>query len=354
MRALSPRPTSAAAAGTSRFSRPVVSASRRSVDLAGRAVRLSPDVPVVFDAPLAPHHKVIGRWVAMRETSVRRKTRTEARRQIERVFDAAVLEILAPLQLADLRVVPLVGDDILPPALALICDSIGSLELGWIEKSNVLSQTLVGAVPPVKWRATAYKALGETLKSVLPIFGYDDLFEHIAAYYWEGETDDAAAVKAMLEWHGTDPNEIDEEMLPSAINARRPAWMIATNAGPLKALPAGLRDRICRLRAAHKAITSLKPDGNAWHFDFEEIGAYVSDYEDCSTLPPLTLVPFDHFARELDEVGRHGMETRFMDIVGLCLLSDADKVERWFTSLKLGVELLLAAQDLIDTDPVKP
>jgi len=65
----------------------------------------------------------------------------------------------------------------------------------------------------------------------------------------------------------------------------------------------------------------------------------------------MTLVPADHFARELDYVGDYGMQQGFMDIAGLCPLSDPGKVDDWFASLKLGAELLLAAQQLINLDP---
>ncbi|WP_404711508.1 hypothetical protein [Sphingomonas sp. MMS24-J13] len=337
--------------GENRFTRPAVSTSRPSANLAGRAVRLSLDVPVAFDGPLAQHHKTIGRWAAAREAAAQQYSRVDARRHIERTFQAAVLEILEPIKLADLRVVVLVGDSALPPALAVICDSVGALDLEWIEKSNVLSQALAGPIAPVGWQAAAYKALTEALPAVLPIFGFEHLFEELSAYYWEGETDDVGATRALIEWQGQDPNEIDEEMLPSAVKARCPAWMHADNAAPLKHLPKGLCARIRRLRAAHKAVKDAGSDGGAWHFDFHVICEYVSDYEDSSTLPPMTLVPFEQFARELDDVGRIGMETRFMDCAGLCMLSDVDRIDAWFASLRLGAELLLAAQDLIETDP---
>jgi hypothetical protein len=65
----------------------------------------------------------------------------------------------------------------------------------------------------------------------------------------------------------------------------------------------------------------------------------------------MTLVSADHFARELDDVGRPGMELGFLDIAGLCPLADAGDIDRWFASLKLGADFLLAAQDLVLTDP---
>lgn len=340
-----------AAGQAKRSSRLPAFASPPSVDLAGRAVALGRDVPREFDAPLAPHHKLIGRWVAGRETAAPPMTRPEARKHIERVFGDAVLEILKPVDMAQFRVVALAGDEALTPALALICDTVGAIELGWIETSNALSNSLRGPVAPMMWQATAYKALCEALPRVLPIFGYAELFEHIAAYYWEDETTDVEAVKSMVQWHGADPDEIDEEMLPSAMNARRPAWMIATNAGPLKHLPVKLADRIRRLRIAAAAV-ERKP--NAWRYDHETACSYVPEYEDCSTLPPVTLVPPDPFARELDDAGRSGMETGWMDIAGLCQPADAAAVDNWFSDLKLRVEVLLAAQDLIACDPTKP
>jgi hypothetical protein len=346
-------PQQAAAAGKARrFNRQSDCASRPLADLAGRSVKLSIDVPALFDAPLAKHHKLIGRWVAARETTARRYTRPQARARIEKVFGAAVLEILNPFELADLRVVVLHGDENLPPALAVICDSVGQLDLGWIEADdNVLRNTAFRRVAPVSWRAAAYKALVDTLSMALPIFGYEDLFEEMSGYYWDGETDDLGATKAMIEWHGTDPAEIDEEMLPSAMNARRPEWMLAKNAAPMKQLPAPLRQNIRKLRDLHKALAGIATEANAWRFAFDQIVEYIPDFEDASHLPAMTLVPADHFARELDYVGEHGMQQGFMDVAGLCPLPDASQIDDWFASLKLGAELLLAAQDLINLNP---
>ncbi len=71
-------------------------------------------------------------------------------------------------------------------------------------------------------------------------------------------------------------------------------------------------------------------------------------------MPPITLVPFEQFARELDDVGRFGMEQGFYDIAGFCQLIDVATVDAWFASLRVGAELLLAAQDLINLDPANP
>jgi hypothetical protein len=68
-------------------------------------------------------------------------------------------------------------------------------------------------------------------------------------------------------------------------------------------------------------------------------------------LPPLTLVPVEQFAREVDDVGRHGMEYGFMDIAGFCPLPDSVPIDDWFASLRVGARFLLAAQDLIQLDP---
>lgn len=350
-RASSPQSRAGRLARPRRFNHPLACTSRPSADLVGRSVGISAEVPAGFDAPLAEHHKMIGRWVVAREGSTARYTRDRSRAHIEHVFSAAVLEILAPFKLADLRVVALAGDSDHPPAIAVICDSVGQIDLGWIEKSNVLSTTMFEAVAPLGWRATAYKALVETLHSVLPVFSYHDLFDEIAAYYWEGETDDDSARRSQVEWHGADPDEIDEEMLPSAINARRPDWMLAENACALKHLPSTLRARLRRLREAHRAVKAIDPDGSAWRFELDAVNEYLPGFEDCSHLPPLTLVPFDQFARELDDVAQHGMQQGFMDVTGLCALTAPAAIDTWFASLKVGAELLLAAQDLIDFDP---
>ena len=325
------------------FRRPCASPSRPSTDLAGRSVALSGDIPAIFDQPLAAHHKLLGQWAASRERSVEACTRPEARRRIERIFDAAVLEILRPIEIVDLRIAVLLGEDVGPPAIAVICDSMGQLDLGWIETSDA----------PIPWRAAAYRALDQRLGLALPVFGYDDLFEVISMYYWEGETDDEAARECLIAHHGVDPDELDEISLPSTMNARRPEWMIGANTAPLAELPIGLSQMLDRLDKAHGALRTLGCDGNAWHFDSELIGEFLPGTEECATLPPLTLVPFEQFARELDDVGRHGMEMGFMDVAGICPLPDSSRIEDWLASLRLGAQFLIAAQQLIQLDPAR-
>ncbi|CAN5575137.1 hypothetical protein BH10PSE14_BH10PSE14_06500 [soil metagenome] len=326
-------------------------ASRPSADLAGRSVALSLDVPASFDATLASHHKAIGRWVATRGDVAAQFTRPDARRHIEQTFNESVLAILAPFNLADLGVTVLLGDDNMPPAIAIACGTIGQIDLGWIEEDNVLRNTLLKRVAPLGWRAAAYRELCGTLSCALPIFGYDDLVEEYAAYYWDGDTTDAGAISAMVENQGAELDDIDQEMLPSAMNARRPDWMLAANADPIKRQPVALRRAIRALRDAHKEVKNLGPDGNAWHFDFHMAVEYLPEMEDCSHLPAMTLVPADHFGRELDDVAQHGMQQGFMDIAGICPLPDAASVERWFDSLQVGARFLAAAQDLINLNP---
>ncbi|WP_231727413.1 MULTISPECIES: hypothetical protein [unclassified Sphingomonas] len=327
----------------SRFSHQQASDFRRSADLAGRSVEISPDIPLTFDQPLARHHKLIGRWVASREKATRRYSRCEARRRIEHVFISAAGEALRPIDLAELRVVVLNGESEGAPAIVIICESIGQLDLGWIETSEA----------PIAWRAAAYVALEQTLGAALPIFGYQDLFDEISNYYWDGETDDDAARQCLINYHGADPGDLDEVALPSTMEAKKPAWMIAANAAPLAKLPLDLRKALRELRSAHDALRRLPGDCNAWHFDGQILYEYVPGLEECSTLPPLTLVPVEFFAAEVDDVGRHGMEYGFMDVAGICPLSEAAHVERWFASLRTGAHFLLAAQQLIQLDPDK-
>lgn len=328
----------------SRFNLPPASGSPHSADLAGRSVSLSVDIPATFDQPLSNHHKLIGRWVAAREGTPPRYTRVGARKRIEQVFNAAVLEILAPIELVDLRVAVLVGEDDNPPAIALVCETLGQLDLGWIETGDA----------PIPWRAAAYAALGETLGTALPVFGYQDLFEEISMYYWDGEIDDEGARRSLAAYQGLSAEEIEEQTLPSEMNARRPDWMIGTNAAKPACLPKTLAQALHRLRDAHKALDHLAPDRNAWHFDSDALYEYVPGIEECSSLPPLTLVPFEEFARELDDVARHGMEMGFMDFCGLCPLPEISRIDDWFASLRLGVQFLLAAQDLVRLDPPNP
>lgn len=115
-----------------RFTPPRAFAFLPSVDLAGRAVALSADIPTVFDQPLAPHHKLIGHWIGTREDTGRVFTRAAARRHIEQVFDAAVMEILSSIDCVDLRIAVLGSEEDASPAIAIICESLGQLDLGWI------------------------------------------------------------------------------------------------------------------------------------------------------------------------------------------------------------------------------
>jgi len=341
MRGSRSKRTPAGSQRPSRSRRPAASACRRSADLAGCAVALSGAIPSLFDDPLAAHHRLIGRWVAAQGTSADTLTRTQARRHIERVFDAAVLEVLAPIDLVDLRAVVLHGPDGDPPAIALICDSMGQLDLGWIETGDA----------PIAWRAAAYRAIETVLGRVLPVFGYQDLFDEISHYYWEGGTDDEAARESLLQYHDADEADFDELTLPSTMNARRPGWMIASNAGRPTSLPSQLRRSLRGLQKAHKALSAVRHERDAWAFNSQIIYDYLPGIEECSSLPPLTLVPFEHFARELDDVARHGMELGFMDVAGICALDDVERIDDWFSSLRLGAQFLLAVQDLIRLDP---
>ena len=333
----------ARAKSPSRSRRPQACSSGRWADLAGQSVALSGDIPVLFDAPLAPHHRLLGRWALTREASAKAYTRAQARRHIERVFNAAVLEILKAINLVELRITVLHAEEGGPPAVVMICESVGQLDLGWIETSDV----------PIPWRAAAYKSLEECLGLALPVFGYRDLFDEIALYYWDGETDDDAARQCLIELHGADPDDFDEETLPSSMNARRPEWMVTTNAAPLTELPPNLRQKLSDIRETHAALRRLWPERNAWHLDTEILYDYLPGTEECSSLPPLTLVPLEQFARELDDVAHHGMEMGFMDVVGICPLPTVKRIDDWFASLQLGAEFLLAAQSLIQLDPAK-
>lgn len=280
-------------------------------------------------------------------------TRHEARQRIERVFGEAVTAILGAFELVNLRVAVLAGEADLPPALAIICDDIGQINLGWIEKANVLSTTMFETIAPVGWRAAAYQALAQTLPAVLPVFGYDELFEELSAYWWDGSTTDDDARAALVEWHGHDPDDVAEMRLPSDVEAARPDWMTAA-AAPMKHMPRHLRAALKRLRDTAAAVKALDRARNAWRVDRGHFDDYLPGNEDRSHLPPLTIVPFDHFARELDDIGRIGMELGFDDVAGLCPLTDTAAIDAWFVSLQLGADFLLAAEALINLDPVKP
>lgn len=316
---------------------------RRSANVVGQAVALSPDIPSVFDAPLAVHHKLIGRWVATREKRARTYSRVEARQRIERVFGAAVAEILRPVEIADFRVAVILSEQGGPPAIALICQSLGQIDLGWIETGEA----------PIAWRAAAYQMLDKTLRAALPIFNYDDLFEEISMYYWDGECEDEAARQALIHYHGADAETLDELTMPSEMNARRPDWMLADNAAPVAELPKSLRAALQTVGQAHAALKATARERNAWYFEWDQLLEYLPDMEECTRLPPMTLVPFDHFTRELDDVARHGMEMGFTDIAGIVPVEDANLIDDWFASLALGAHFLLAAQALIQLDPAK-
>ncbi len=321
--------------------RPQVSNSRRSADLVGRAVTLSPDIPSIFDAPLAAHHKLIGRWAAAREKQARTYSRVEARQRIERVFGATVADILRPVEIADFRAAVILSEQGGPPAIALICQSLGQIDLGWIETGEA----------PIAWRAAAYQMLDKTLRAALPIFNYDDLFEEISMYYWDGEFEDEAARQALIHYHGADAETLDELTMPSEMNARRPEWMLADKAAPTAELPKPLRAALQTVGQAHAALKAAMPERNAWYFEWDQLLEYIPEMEECTRLPPMTLVPFDQFTRELDDVARHGMEMGFTDVAGIVPLENASLIDDWFASLALGAQFLLAAQALIQLDP---
>lgn len=289
----------------------------------------------------------------MQEVASGSYTRREARQHIERTFNAAVQEALSGVELADLQVSVLIGENGNLPALAIICESIGQIDMGWIEKSNVLSDTLFSTVAPLPWRATAYRDLLHAIGQALPVISFEDLFEEVSAYYWDGETDDEAARASLMQWQGHDPADMDDMTMPSEMKARRPDWMLPENAGPLKHMPDELCTRLRTLRAAASAFEGVDRADNAWAFEYEQISDYLPGYQDICHLPPMTLVPFDHFARELDDVCQVGMQEGFMNVAGLRPITDAAMIEAWFTSLRLGADLLRAAQALIDFDPTK-
>ncbi|TCM40071.1 hypothetical protein [Novosphingobium sp. ST904] len=292
--------------------------------------------------------------MATREATAHGYTRHEARRHIERTFNSAVLEALAGIDLADLQVTVLIGENGNPPALAVICDSIGQIDMGWIEKSNVLSGALFSSVAPLSWRATAYRALLQSIGHALPVMSFEDLFEEVSAYYWDGETEDEAARASLMQWRGHDPADLDDMPMPSGLKAQRPDWMLTENAAPLKQLPRDLCMRLRALRKAVEAISDVDRASNAWVCEFDQVAHYLPGYQDVSYLPPMTLVPFDHFARELDDVCQVGMQEGFMNVAGLRPITDVAMIDAWFTSLRLGADLLRAAQTLIDFDPAKP
>ncbi|WP_156358161.1 hypothetical protein [Sphingobium sp. Leaf26] len=335
--------------------RPLAFTSPPSANLPGRAVTLSIDISTAFYGPLGPHHKMMGPWAAARDQDARLYTRGEARQRIEKLFNEEVLDILSPIKIVDLRVAVVDGEEGgSPPAITIFCDSIGQMDLGWIEKSNVLSVALFEQVAPVGMQAAAYEALASSLNAAVPMIGFADLMEELSAYYWDGSLDDEGAIQTMKEWRGLEDDDIDADQLPSGVLARRPAWMLAENAYPLKRLPHGLAKRIRRLRKARKAMDAVPLGDSAWRCHSDFVLDYFPEYMDYGTLPPMTIVPFDVFAREIDDVARPCMETGFYDIAGLYQLPNPAVVDRWFTSLKLGAELLLAAQDLIDTHPFHP
>lgn len=315
--------------------------SHRLADVAGRTVAISPDVPAVFDVPLAPHHKLIGRWLVSREVDMHRYTRPGARRYIERAFETAVLDVLDPIAFVDLRVAVLRSEQSGAPAIAIICEGMGQIDLGWIEAGTA----------PVPWRAAVYAALERSLGRVLPIFGYHDLFEEISMYYWDGATEDDAAREHLIAWHGATGDDLDAMPLPSQMNARRPDWMIGAHGAVASELPSVLQSRLEALQDARDALDRLACEEDAWRFDFELACEFLPGIEECASLPPLTLVPFDQFDRELDEVARNGMEMGFMDIAGICPLPDVGRIDDWFASLHLGARFLVAAQDLLQFDP---
>ena len=218
----------------------------------------------------------------------------------------------------------------------------------------MLRVTAFEQVAGVGLQAAAYDALATSLNAAVHMISFGDLMEELSSYYWDGEFSDEGAMMVMKERRGLGDDEIEIEQLPSGVLARRPPWMIAENAYPHKKLPAGLAKRIRRLRKARDALADLPRTDSAWRYNSDFTLQYLPGYEERAPLPPMTIVPFDVFAREIDDIARFGMEQGFDDIVGLYQLPTSAAIDQWFASLKLGAELLLAAQDLIDTNPFHP
>jgi hypothetical protein len=182
------------------------------------------------------------------------------------------------------------------------------------------------------------------------VFCYDDLFDNISMYYWDGETEDGAAREALIAYHGADrqrnrrpDHAVRHECQAAGMDVRSKggAHVEATDCPS-----PGLRE----LRDAHAALTDLPDEHHAWRVEMDVLYEYVPGIEECSPLPPLTLVPVEQFAVEVDDVGRHGMEYGFMDVTGLCPMTQPTAIDVWHASLAAGAAAA-GRQHLIELYP---
>lgn len=326
---------------------PDILPSPRSAKLAGGRVTLSPAVPTRFDAALNKHHIAIGRWVLEHRTQSSALTHDAARSLIEITFVDEVKRILAPIELADLHVMVLLNsyDDKAPPALIISNKSQGQIDLGWIETDEDA---------PIAWHRRAYQALVRAIQPIIPAITYDDMFEHLSHLYWDGETDDEAARESLRTYQDYDESDLAGMTMPSQLDAKRPEWMLDRSDHIPDQIHSELEAILADITAASEGLEKARKRADAFQFtDMEDLCAYAPWYKESLGLPSMTVVPFEIFASEIDDVARHGMESGFLDVSGIYHLDrdDPADIDNWFTTLRAGVAVIEAVQRLTAWTP---
>lgn len=329
------------------------SLSPRLADLAGRAIKISPAVPVGFYNALSPAQRRIG--LCLPSDDLPPLTQLQASSWIDKQFDALIQPLLAPVRFLgyDISVRATAcnfdNKDAAPKAACIIStNGVGFLDFRWIADPDA----------PVSWARIAYKAIRDHLPLVAPCHTYDDFMEAMACYHWGGELDDEKAKEEIqLYWNDNGEGEeidFDDHLLPSQLEARRPDWMIIDKDHPLperKALPPLLRQALINIkRTARTVRRSIHSEKSAWHFDHEEACQYVPEIDEAAHYPPLLLIPEEPFIAEADDLYRLGWEVGFMDVTGVMEITDKPDFDVFLASFKAGIDLLLAIQTLLDLD----
>ena len=321
---------------------PDIPASLPSVRIAGGAIRLSPDVPTRFGNPVGQHHVTIGKWARDRLVSAGPITENGFKHLVEQTFADAVGEILAPVELCDLHTMVLLNsENDKQAALVLANKSQGQIDLGWIETDEDA---------PLEWRCAAYSALVTNLQPIIPSISFDDMFEHLSMLYWDGETQDGPAREVLENFYGHDEEELEGMAMPSQVIAKIPAWM-KDYAGdtPARPLHPQLAKILSDLKKASARLKRAQKKADPFEFsDMEDLCSFAPWYEESYSLPPTTVVPFEIFAAEIDDVARGGMEQGFLDAIGIYHLDPAapELVGRWLETLRAGVAVIEIIQRL--------
>lgn len=308
-------------------------------------MNLSPAIPTRFGNPVGKHHVIIGNWAKEMLASAGPVSESGFKHLIEATFAKVVGDILAPIKLCDLHVMVLLhSEEDEKPAIIIANKSQGQVDLGWIETAENA---------PMEWRCAAYRALVSNIHPIIPMITFDDMFEHLSMLYWDGSTEDHEAREALIHDHGHDEEDLEGMTMPSDVKAKAPAWMDDyAGEAPARPFHPELAKLFRDLRKARRRFDKAQAKANPFAFDFDDLCSYAPWYEESYCLPPMTVVPFDIFAEEIDDCARGGMEQGFLDVCGLYLIDPASpQIDKWLETLRASVAVIDCIQRLTAWEP---